>query len=357
MTRRRLPPWLAGALAAQAWLAAPALAGVSFSEPVEHAIGVPARLSAAVPSAAGAERATVALATSAEFVLLHTDATGALAASERTALPDGESHGVSLADLDADGTPEAFVASSGASALAVFRREGGALQRGPDIPTGVGPGTIGQRIAQAAVRRAGAVERWLEAGTCGFAGPGGTGEEDAVPAGGPLRRPAVKLSAAQLLINQRIGQAAVRRVNALIDRLARDDVNDGTRRSGDLGLHRRGRRAAGSGAPPRAGVGRPSDPGPSGRSRAGSRAIHRPAPGHRPRATVATLGIGTSGPGGSAAPDPGGVRVSDASEGAMRWRRSGNPRLLRRLGPASIPPATTETTRVRAMTSSGVSSR
>jgi hypothetical protein len=94
-----------------------------------------------VPSAAGAERAIVAVATPAELVLLHTDAKGAVVASERAPLPDGESHAVSLADLDADGAPEALVAASGADGLAVFRREGDALQRGPDIPTGVGPGT------------------------------------------------------------------------------------------------------------------------------------------------------------------------------------------------------------------------
>ena len=101
---------------------------------------------------------------------------------------------------------------------------------------------ISQRIAQAAVRRANAVEAWLDAGIvagdlCGnafgpaeFAGfiwAGGAGNPPVAPTPRPITvAPAnaaeaadVSLSAAQLLINQRISQAAVRRVDALIDRL------------------------------------------------------------------------------------------------------------------------------------------
>ena len=45
-------------LGAAACAAAPALADVSFSDPIEHAIGASATVWTAAPSAAGAERAT-----------------------------------------------------------------------------------------------------------------------------------------------------------------------------------------------------------------------------------------------------------------------------------------------------------
>ncbi len=112
---------------------------------------------------------------------------------------------------------------------------------------------INQRIAQAAVRRANAIEAWLGSGVesrdlCGGAiglaqlGPGVTA--GAATAQGPLTtaaprslRPAaavhrngasVGLSAQQLLINQRVSQAAIRRLNALARRL------DGGLTGGDL---------------------------------------------------------------------------------------------------------------------------
>jgi hypothetical protein len=103
---------------------------------------------------------------------------------------------------------------------------------------------INQRVAQAAVRRTNAIERWLDAGITArdlrpwglgtdvfgedvtATGPGmGPGRNAAAPrrlaAPAPRRaRERVRLSRRQLRINQRISQAAVRRVNALEARLA-----------------------------------------------------------------------------------------------------------------------------------------
>ena len=105
---------------------------------------------------------------------------------------------------------------------------------------------INQRISQAAVRRVNAVQKWLDDGLvsgdlCGGAfiavsfGPGITVGSTSVvrPETSQLPKPrpvvttrarpgtagAVRLEAAQLLISQRISQAAVRRANALTARL------------------------------------------------------------------------------------------------------------------------------------------
>ncbi len=112
---------------------------------------------------------------------------------------------------------------------------------------------INQRIAQAALRRANAIEAWLDGGVeardlCGGAigmaqlGAGVTAGE--APSAQPLttadprplrpaasargRAGAVALSGRQLLINQRISQAAMRRLNGLARRL------DGALTGGDL---------------------------------------------------------------------------------------------------------------------------
>lgn len=110
-----------------------------------------------------------------------------------------------------------------------------------------------QRIAQAAVRRANAIEAWLDGGVesrdlCGGAiglaqlGPGviagdattqvplTTADPRPLRPEAPVRRngASVRLSARQLLINQRVSQAAVRRLNALARRL------DGGLTGGDL---------------------------------------------------------------------------------------------------------------------------
>jgi len=140
----------------------------------------------------------------------------------------------------------------------------------PERPTNTNKGTIrleaaqlliSQRIAQAAVRRANAVEAWLEAGVvagdlCGnafgqadFTGMTFVGGGATAPVG-PTPRPLqvarasgggggnVALTAQQLLINQRISQAAVRRVNALTIRLdgglTGGDLVDGSIGSGKL---------------------------------------------------------------------------------------------------------------------------
>ncbi len=111
----------------------------------------------------------------------------------------------------------------------------------------------GQRIAQAALRRANAIESWLAAGIrttdlCGGAlGPGefagitfgGTSPVPVVAAAprplvvapAPGRRAGLALTAAQMRINQRIAQAALRRAGALAARLdgglTGGDVADG----------------------------------------------------------------------------------------------------------------------------------
>ena len=117
-----------------------------------------------------------------------------------------------------------------------------------------------QRIAQAALRRARAVEAWLAAGIrpedlCGNAvGPheftgivfGGANPATAVVASprpllvapAPSRAPRVALTARQLRVNQRIAQAALRRVDALTARfdggLTGGDVADGAIGRGQL---------------------------------------------------------------------------------------------------------------------------
>jgi hypothetical protein len=114
---------------------------------------------------------------------------------------------------------------------------------------------INQRISQAAVRRANALKVRLDAGLSGGDVTNGALTRDALQFGlgilvaTPVAAPPAKtvttvappargnparvaLSATQLLINQRISQAAVRRTNALRDRLATglttSDVKDGT---------------------------------------------------------------------------------------------------------------------------------
>jgi hypothetical protein len=102
---------------------------------------------------------------------------------------------------------------------------------------------VGQRISQAAVRRANALTARLDGGLTGgdlrsgvvtpaklalgltivSSSPGGDPAKSKTVVAPPSPRSGpsgVTLDAKQLLINQRIAQAAVRRSNALIDRLA-----------------------------------------------------------------------------------------------------------------------------------------
>jgi hypothetical protein len=104
---------------------------------------------------------------------------------------------------------------------------------------------VNQRISQAALRRAAAISAWLDAGiAAGDLRDGGLGREDfgpgveisgagtpianglasprpvvAAPPPRPARAPRLRVTARQLLVNQRISQAAVRRANALARRL------------------------------------------------------------------------------------------------------------------------------------------
>lgn len=112
---------------------------------------------------------------------------------------------------------------------------------------------VNQRISQAALRRIDAISRWLDAGlVTGDLRDGGLGREDfgadvsltgsggAITNGVAEPRPVVsapprratgnrlRVTAAQLLVNQRISQAAVRRANALERRI------DGGLTGGDL---------------------------------------------------------------------------------------------------------------------------
>ncbi len=133
-----------------------------------------------------------------------------------------------------------------------------ALARAPEAPAAARPRAgaaarvrlsrsqlvVNQRISQAAVRRANALEARFAAGLRGGdLRPGAIDAERLAPgvaigAVTPAPRPspptrtsvappgrrdaaAVRLSAAQLLVNQRISQAGVRRSNALLDRLAK----------------------------------------------------------------------------------------------------------------------------------------
>jgi hypothetical protein len=147
---------------------------------------------------------------------------------------------------------------------------------------------INQRIAQAAMRRANAIERWLDAGVaardlCGGAigaadlGPGvravaraGAAPEAAHPrpvadAAAPRHPPArLRLSAGQLLINQRISQSALRRLAALDRRLDAGltgaDIREGAITAGKLATGLAVAAADPAAAAPR----RPAPPAPPG---------------------------------------------------------------------------------------------
>ncbi|MDX6554996.1 MAG: large repetitive protein [Miltoncostaeaceae bacterium] len=142
-TRRRLP-WIAGALLAQGVLAAPVLAGVAFSDPVEYAVGTTPSLWRTTTSAMGTERTTflltpaasVADATPAEVVLLHLGADRTVVSSQRAALPEGQVARVQFVDLDGNGSEEVLVFRVGEATINVFRRVGDALQPEPDIAVG-----------------------------------------------------------------------------------------------------------------------------------------------------------------------------------------------------------------------------
>ena len=134
---------------------------------------------------------------------------------------------------------------------------------------------INQRIGQAAVRRANAIQAWIDSGIvssdicAGGIGAADLGEGIAVGladrAIGPRPTPraltiappgprdggAVELSARQLLINQRIYQAAVRRANALSVRLG--DLTGGDLRDGTLAPDRLATNIAVTAAVPQAG--------------------------------------------------------------------------------------------------------
>ena len=140
---------------------------------------------------------------------------------------------------------------------------------------------INQRISQAAVRRLNAVRAWLDAGLTGGDICGGSiGAADLMPAivteevanGNELpvasprpvtpaqpprrgRAPRLRLSPRQLLINQRVSQAAVRRANALEARLQQGltggDIRPGAIGQGHLQSNL-GIRAAGASARPAA---------------------------------------------------------------------------------------------------------
>ena len=137
---------LAAVGAAGCVAAGPALAGVAFSDPVEHAVGAPANIWETVPSLAGSEGVTVVLTTSAsesngtpaELVLVHVTPERT-AVTERVALPEGELANLTLADLDGDGAPEMLLSRRGETVISVFRRVGGTLQQGPDISIGSEP--------------------------------------------------------------------------------------------------------------------------------------------------------------------------------------------------------------------------
>lgn len=149
---------------------------------------------------------------------------------------------------------------------------------------------INQRISQAAIRRVDAVQKWLDAGVRGTDICGGAlGPEDLGgmsvrlgPAGalppGPTPRAlrvaatgqgdpsAITLSRGQLLINQRISQAAVRRSNALRQRLVTGltggDVVDGTITQAQIRLGVTIAAATPATAPPAASVTNVANPSP-----------------------------------------------------------------------------------------------
>jgi hypothetical protein len=145
----------------------------------------------------------------------------------------------------ATGEPGASPRASGAPLCAAVAEPAPArpLRRRP-VPLAAEEMLVTQRLAQAALRRANAIEAWLDAGlttddlcggglgadvlgpgivTGGFApgaAPAPARPRPLAPARGRAPRPAaVVLSARQLLVGQRIAQAALRRVAALERRL------------------------------------------------------------------------------------------------------------------------------------------
>src|SRR5687767_13670315 len=107
MRRPRTRLWLGLALVVASVGAASAPgAEVSFAPPVDLPVDLAPVALAAEASVSGAERATIALvgAGPATVVMLHTDDTGRVVASERALLPAGSSpNSVVLSDLDRDG--------------------------------------------------------------------------------------------------------------------------------------------------------------------------------------------------------------------------------------------------------------
>lgn len=156
-----------------------------------------------------------------------------------------------LRDYGGPGATESVLLDGRGTATALWI--GGGRLRASDRMAGA-PGTvrltatqllINQRVAQAAIRRADALRREIESGLdsthlrrgsltperfgpsvetggayTGALVPPGPAIEIAVPGSRPDRAGRVTLSARQLLINQRIGQAAVLRANALQNALA-----------------------------------------------------------------------------------------------------------------------------------------
>jgi hypothetical protein len=146
--RRRLP-FIAGALLAQGVLAAPAVAAVAFSDPVDHVVGRSTSIEEITTTATGPERTTITLLDStseefgspAELVLVHLDAAGAPAGTQRIVLP--ESRAVARqADADGDDALEVVVLRPDAEMITVYQRVGDSLEKGPDSPVAPDADTI-----------------------------------------------------------------------------------------------------------------------------------------------------------------------------------------------------------------------
>jgi hypothetical protein len=145
--RRRLAPWIAGALAAQACVAAPALADVTLGGRVDVPAGGVIALRDAAPSALGQERAVVAVTTSdaadltqapVDLVVFGVGAAGTVTTTQRLPVAAGVTD-VALADLDGDAIPEVLLLDGAADTVTVVRRSDAGLAPAASFPTGERP--------------------------------------------------------------------------------------------------------------------------------------------------------------------------------------------------------------------------
>lgn len=184
--RRTIVCGVLSAMAAQALVAGPAVADLSFTAPVEQPLGIAPVSIAAAPTVAGDTRATLAFLASEpeELVLVRTGPTGAGTRVDRVPLPDNsQPSDVALADVDRDGAREALVALVETGVVRVVRDSGPVITTA-DAPAGTHPASLavgdldGDAWPDLVVSNDAGIVRLMGDGAGGFGAP-----VDIVPAG------------------------------------------------------------------------------------------------------------------------------------------------------------------------------